>query len=581
VLDSLSGARALVEGQYAAAAARLLRDGLENEARVFDDTGVSDHFAIIPTGKLPPRDLSGDDARLFDLVTRRFLGAFHPPALWEKVERDTVAAGQHFRTRARTLQEPGWRAVLDAGGDEDAVPLPPLAPGGGDAQGVAVAARAAALEAEETRPPARITEARLLSLMENAGKLVEDEDHAAAIDEKGIGTPATRADVIENLIAKGYVVRLGKALRPTVKGIRMVDTLRRIHIDRLTSPELTGELEYHLREVERGRRSQDDFMAEITDYTVEIVDRAKGFAYEELYADVEPLGACPACGRPVVEMAWFYRCREEPPRDPDCPMRFWKDTSGRYLDRATIRTLLRDGRTGEIDGFTARSGRTYRGTLEVDAAEWKLVVRSSGWNEEAASDQPEYDVNPEPLGRCPFEEDCSIVESSTQFVCERKLKEAEFTREQLAQRKAEGIPQSCGFVLPRTVCKREITRDEGLGYLRDGKTEVLTDFTSRFGRPFSATLVLKENGRHGFEFPPRRARGADADADAGPAAAPAAEAGDAAPRRTRSRKPGARRQPAARAQAAERPRPPAKSSPRKRTARKAGARKRKTSPGSS
>jgi DNA topoisomerase-3 len=560
---------------YARAAGTLRARGLENEGRIFDDAGVSDHFAIIPTGTLPRAPLTGDDRRLFDLVVRRFLGAFHPPAQWERVERTTAVGEHRFRTRARSLTEPGWRAVLPDTGDADEAPLPPLVPGASEASDVAVRGVEAETHEEQTRPPARISEARLLSLMENAGKQVDDEDYAEALHEKGIGTPATRADIIENLIAKGYVVRLGKALRPTVKGIRMVDTLRRIHIDRLTSPELTGELEYHLREVERGRRSQDDFMAEISDYTVEIVDRAKSFGYDELYADVEPLGDCPACGRPVVEMAWFYRCREQPPREEDCPMRFWKDTSGRYLDRATVRTLLRDGRTGEIDGFTARSGRTYRGTIEIDEEAWKLVVRSSGWNEEAASDQPEYEVNPEPLGRCPFEEDCSIVESATWFVCERKLKETEFTREQLKQRKAEGVPQSCGFVLPRTVCKREITRDEALTYLREGKTEVLTDFTSRFGRPFSATLVLKENGRHGFEFPPRRPRGADADAASG---AEVAQDAAAEPAR-RPRKPRARRKPAARAQqATPRPKPPRKPRARKPTARKAGTRKRKQTP---
>jgi DNA topoisomerase-3 len=144
----------------------------------------------------------------------------------------------------------------------------------------------------------------------------------------------------------------------------------------------------------------------------------------------------------------------------------------------------------------------------VDGEEWKLKVNSVGWNQEATSDQPEYDVNPEPLGRCPFDEDCGIVESPTQFVCERKLKEAELTKEERKQRKEAGEAQSCGFVFPRTVCKREITRDEALYYLKEGRTELLTDFTSRFGRPFSATLVLKENGRHGFEFPPRKAKGA-------------------------------------------------------------------------
>jgi DNA topoisomerase-3 len=183
-------------------------------------------------------------------------------------------------------------------------------------------------------------------------------------------------------------------------------------------------------------------------------------------------------------------------------MRFWKDTSGRYLNRGAMEVLLRDGKTGALDGFTARNGRTYRGWIEVDREAWQLKVRSLGWNEgESASDQPEYDVNSEPLGRCPFDQECSVVESPTHYVCERKLKQEEL---------GEEAPRckSCGFGLPRTVCRREITREEAQFYIENGKTELLPDFTSRFGRPFSAVLVLKETGRHGFEFPPRtRAKG--------------------------------------------------------------------------
>ncbi len=508
----------------AAAAARLRENGLENEARIFDNAGVTDHFAIVPTGALPREPLTGDDKRLFDLVARRFLGAFHPPAQWERVERTTVAAGESFRTRARTLMVPGWRSVLADTSEEEETPLPALVAGAEEASGVAVRALEARSEAEETKPPARITEARLLSLMENAGQQIEDEDVAAVLHEKGIGTPATRADIIENLIAKGYVVRLGKALRPTVKGIRMIDTLRRIHIDRLTSPELTGEIEFHLLQVERGGRTRGDFMGEITDYTVEIVDRAKSFGYEELYDANETFGNCPACGRPVIEIAWFYRCREEPARDPDCPLRFWKDISGRFLDKRTVRALIANGTSGEIDGFTARNGRTYRGVITLDTDEWKLDVKSAGWNDEATTDTTEYEVDPEPLGRCPFEEDCQIVESPTLFVCERAQKEAELSREERKKRKEDGVPQSCGFVFPRTVCKREITREEADHYLREGKTELLTDFTSRFGRPFSATLVRKDTGRHGFEFPPRKRAGEDGNgaANNADASAPAA-----------------------------------------------------------
>jgi DNA topoisomerase-3 len=287
-----------------------------------------------------------------------------------------------------------------------------------------------------------------------------------------------------------------------VKGIRLIDTLGRIHVDRLTSPELTGEIEYHLLQVERGGRSAEDLMAEITAYASDVVDRAKTFDYDDLYDADDVLGDCPACGRPVIEMAWFYRCREQPDvsREDGCPMRFWKDTSGRYLDRQTVRVLLSDGKTGPLDGFTARNGRTYRGYIELDREDWQLKVRSLGYNEgEGVSDQPEYEVNPEPLGRCPFDEDCQVVESPTQFVCERVLKREDPNADAEA-------PKGCNFVLPRTICKREISREEAQVYVRTGKTEPLSDFTSRFGRPFAATLVLKKNGRHGFEFQPRAER---------------------------------------------------------------------------
>jgi len=220
-------------------------------------------------------------------------------------------------------------------------------------------------------------------------------------------------------------------------------------------------------------------------------------------------------------------------------MRFWKDTSGRYLDRDAMKGLLADGQTRILDGFTARNGRTYKGVIDVDHDEWKLKVSSMGWNEgEGVSETPEYEVDPDPLGACTCEPPSEIIETATQFICRRKQVEdqrAEELKLQKREWKKEGkTPKeiralaaeaqsdeapSCGFVFPRTVCKREITRDEALVYLGTGRTELLEEFTSRFGRPFSATLVLKETGRHGFEFPPRKARGraaGEADSAASP-----------------------------------------------------------------
>jgi DNA topoisomerase-3 len=519
--------------EYGVGAARLLEQGLQNEARTFDDSKVSDHFAVVPTGRMPGAGLSGDDRKLFDLVMRRFLATFHPPAVWERVERTTTVAGQRFRSRARTITEPGWRAVLEGGatadaGDDVAV-LPPLRPAGeaDAAGGVPVANQGIELVSEQTKPAPRITEARLLSLMENAGKDLDDEDLAAAMHERGLGTPATRAEIIENLIAKGYVVRIGRVLRPTAKGIRLIDILRRVHIDGLASAELTGEMELHLHQVEQGQRSSADFMREMEAYTREIVDRAKNFEYEDLYASDPPLGDCPRCGRPVVEGPWFYRCQELPAREEDCPLRIWKDTSGRYLDRATVSNLLRDGKTGAVEGFAARNGRTYQAALEIDREEWAVRVRPVAWEDGQISADPEYEVNPEPLGPCPFEEECAVIESPTQYVCERKLKEADLEGGEGVER-----PKSCGFALPRTVCKRELTREEALVYLAAGRSELLTDFTSRYGRPFSATLVLRKNGRHGFEFPPRASKRGAADPAAADAAGTAADGTtEAAPKR--------------------------------------------------
>jgi DNA topoisomerase-3 len=528
------GGAPLPLSDYAAAARTLIERGLENEKRTFDDKGVSDHFAIVPTGTLPSGDLSGDDRRLYDLVTRRFLATFHPAAQWERVERITEVSGESFRSRARVLREPGWRAIQPAGSDDEVDSLPALVPGQAESEGVGVDTTEIASSEEETKPPPRISEARLLSLMENAGKQIEDEEVAAVLHEKGIGTPATRAEIIENLIAKGYAVRLGKALRPTVKGIRLIDSLHRmgrskagrahaVDIERIASPELTGDLEYQLREVEKGQRSAESFLQEIREYAAGIVDVAKNFEYEELYAGEEPLGTDPRTGKPVYEESWFYKAEGD--RDDETPpVIFWKDTSGRYIDRGAVQSVLEKGESPVLDGFTARNGRTYKGVLELDRDEWKVKVRSVGWNEEGESGTPEYDVDTEPLGTCPICEDAPVIETSTTFECEARLKEAEADAEAAQKAEAAGekkpkkkkeSEKACTFVLPRTVCKREITRDEALHYLKHRKTELLTDFTSRFGRPFAATLVLKENGRHGFEFQPRGAAKKDADAESG------------------------------------------------------------------
>lgn len=486
-LQSLAGTR-----DYGPHARNLMSAGRQNESKIFNNAGISDHFAIIPTGQIKG-GLTGDDEKLFDLVTRRFLAAFYPPAVWEQVERKTIAEGQTFLSRARTLKEPGWRAVLEQT-SSDSSALPPL--GASDAvEGVAVKNLTVEAQQEETKPPPPITEARLLTLMENAGKYVEDEDIAAALHEKGLGTPATRADTIENLKYRDYIDR---GLRPTVKGMRLIDLLHRIKSSRITSAELTGELEMHLDEVEQGRRDPAQFMSEIVEYTKELVEAARTFEYNEIYPNVEPLGICPCGkGKPVYERSWFYRCEENPEgsEEEDCPFRIWKDKSGRYIDRATVKTLLEKGQTGEIDGFRDRRGRTYKGSLKIENL-GLVLLPVAGSESGGGAEEVVFEVDSEPLGADPVHPEAKVVETPTHFISEERQRQM-----QAGERKPKG------FVLPRLVCKREIKREEAIEYMKTGETPFINDFISRYGRPFTAKLKMKEDGRHGFEFMPRGEKG--------------------------------------------------------------------------
>ncbi|MEO1174068.1 MAG: DNA topoisomerase, partial [Myxococcota bacterium] len=441
----------------------------------------------------------GDDAKLFDLVVRRFLVTFFPPAEWSRVERVTVVAEEHFRSRDKVLQTPGWRSVLEES-DAGAGKLKPLVPGQSMAEGVSVESKAFELTNEQTKPPPRITEARLLSLMENAGRYVDDEEAAEAMKDSGIGTPATRADIIENLISKGYVTRAGRALRPSVKGIRLIDILRRMKADRLASPSLTGQLERHLGDVERKKMSADAFMNEVSDYAEQVVDLTKNFEFEDLYPDDEDLGACPLCSRPVFERSWFYRCKEPPGYDPkarrrkkkgeppdpneveDCPFRVWKDKSGRYVDRRTVQELLANKESRELDGFLTRQGRTFRGQLALVEGEIDLKRVEGGESSEDDVGTPEYEVDERPLATCPRCKEGEIMETRSTFICSNGLKVIkEIGKDETSQfpLKKREIPEGsdyCTALLPRTVCKREITRAEAIEFFTAGKTDVFTDF---------------------------------------------------------------------------------------------------------
>jgi DNA topoisomerase III len=471
-LESLSGTE-----EYADPAGRLLEKGLLNRKRVFNDSGVTDHFAIMPTGLLSKK-LPQEDHRVYDLIVRRFLAAFFPEAVWENLERITRVEKESFRTRKRILREPGWRAAYEQKTEGEEA-LPEI----GD-KGVDVRTEKAEIVQEEAKPKPRITEAGLLRLMENAGKQIEDDELAELMRDKGLGTPATRAEIIENLISKDYVRRVGKALAATPKAIRLIDILKRIHVDRLSSAELTGELEQHLRQVERGERTREDFNNEIRGYTREIVGKAKEFQFETLYADEPPLGPCPLCKeRFVREEGFFYPC--EGVSAKQCDFRIWKDKQGRYLDRHTVETLIREGKTPPVAGFFTRDGKGYSARLALDAQGQVQILPA----QEQESTGPLLDENTTPLGPCPKCEEGNILTAPDAYICS-KSKEI-----------------GCSFKLPARLCQRTLSGEEVIAFLNQGRTAVLDGFISKRGRPFRASLVLGEKGKIEWEFPPRGKNG--------------------------------------------------------------------------
>jgi len=468
--------------EYAAAASRLLDSGLSNTARNFDDKAVSDHFAIIPTGSGNPGDLRPDTAKVFDLVSRRFLAAFHPPAVSTEVERITAIGDHKFRTRTRVLKAPGWRAVFERKEKEPRAELPALpTPAGSD-----VNLLSHEVEAKQTNPPSRLTEAALLGLMETAGKEVEDIDKAKVLKETGgLGTPATRAEIIETLIQRQYAERCTalqgrKALRATTRGLRLIDALERIDLPLLTSAELTANLEDALRNVELGEESRDEYMTGTREWTKLIVERIRGFSYAELYQGTESLGTCPTCGKgQVYETLRTWTC-ERGGRDGECDFVIWKEVGGRYVDRRSAGELVTDGETPVKPGFFTRDGREYEASL-VRSEDGRTVVRPKG-----ATEQDTSEVEPADVGPCPFHPDLMVRRSGAGYRCDGYAE------------------KTCKLNLPLQLKQRPLALEEVAGMIgEERKTALLEGFISKRGRPFSATLILGDNGRIKWEFPPR------------------------------------------------------------------------------
>ncbi len=444
--------------------------------RIFNNAKISDHFAIIPT-QLSSAKLNEAEAKLYDLVTKRFLAIFFPAAEFLLTTRITRVADEPFKTEGKVMVKSGWRAVYGKStpidDDHDTASLVAVTPG------KPVATESIEIIANQTRPPARFNEATLLSAMEGAGKLVEDEELRAAMSAKGLGTPATRAAIIEGLVFENYLLRVGRELHPTAKAFSLITLLRGLKIPELISPELTGNWEYQLRQIEQGQLKRASFMDKISEMTKRIVEQAKTQRGETIEGDFSVLTApCPKCGGVVHETYKKFQCQK-------CDFALWKILAGRQFEVDEMETLITQRKVGPLLGFRSKMGQSFNAIiLLTDTLEMKFDFGNNDANVEAVDFSGKT-----PLGKCP-KCNCSVYEHDLHYVCE----------------KAIGAERSCTFKVAKIILERSIEREQIIKLLEKGKTDLLTKFISKKGRPFSAYLVANPDGKISFEFEQKTAK---------------------------------------------------------------------------
>ncbi|OXJ00763.1 MULTISPECIES: DNA topoisomerase III [Burkholderia] len=452
--------------------------------RIFDNSKISDHFAIIPTLQAP-KSLSEPEQKLYDMVVKRFLAVFFPAAEFRVTTRITEVAGHHFKTEGKVLVEPGWLQVYgrDAeGADANLVPVQ---------KDEKVKTDEIAAVALVTKPPARYSEATLLSAMEGAGKLVEDDELREAMAAKGLGTPATRAAIIEGLLGEKYLVREGRELIPTAKAFQLMTLLRGLGVKELTAPELTGEWEYKLSQMERGNLGREAFMQEIARMTQQIVKRAKEYDSDTIPGDYATLETpCPNCGGQVKENYRRFACTK-------CEFSISKIPGSRQFEIAEVEELLREKTIGPLSGFRSKMGRPFSAILKLsfddETKNYKLEFdfgQDSGGEEGEA---PDFSAQ-EPVGACPK---CKgrVFEHGMSYVCEHSV----------------ANPKTCDFRSGKVILQQEITREQMGKLLADGRTDLLPNFkSSRTGRNFKAFLVKQPDGKIGFEFEKKEPKAAAA-----------------------------------------------------------------------
>jgi DNA topoisomerase-3 len=447
-------------------------------------------------------------------VVKRFLAVFYPPAeflVTTRISSVEAAGRQHkFQTNGKVLVDPGWLAVYGKEAQEEDANLVPVAPG------EKVRTEAVEVVALKTRPPARYTEATLLSAMEGAGKLIDDDELREAMAEKGLGTPATRAAIIEGLILEKYMFRDGRELVPTAKAFQLMTLLRGLGVEDLTKPELTGNWEYQLAEMEHGRLKREAFMAEIAKMAERIVRKAKEYDRETIPGDYATLATpCPNCGGVVKENYRRFVCTGAAgtAEDAGCGFSITKIPGGRSFELAEVEAFLRDRKIGPLEGFRSKAGWPFSAELRLvrddEIGNWKLEFDfGEEARREAESGEPLDFSAQQSLGACPK---CQghVYEHGTNYVCEH----------------AVGAHVACDFKTGKIILQQPVARDQVSKLLHGGRTDLLENFVSnKTRRKFKAFLVYdRKEGKVGFEFEPRPQRAPGRPAAKAAAKAPAAK----------------------------------------------------------
>jgi DNA topoisomerase-3 len=498
-MDALAAMR-----EFGPFAKQVLKNGwVKPNKRIFDNSKISDHFAIIPTLQAPGH-LSEAEAKLYDLVVRRFLAVFFPSAEFLHTTRITAVGEARFRTDGRVMQSPGWLAVYGKSLQDETVNLPPIK------DGERVKTLEAKATASQTRPPARFNEATLLSAMEGAGKLVEDDELREAMGAKGLGTPATRAAVIEGLINEKYIERLGRELKPTWKAFRLFFALRHFGVDEITSPELTGDWEFKLKQMEQAKLPREKFMQHIEQVTRDLVTRVKtGTIPEEAFATVA--APCPKCGGVIQETYRKFQCQS-------CDFYIWPVLLGRDWSPEEVAELVTKKFIGPLTGFRSKQGRPFSAGLRL-TDDFRIEFAFGQGSDSDNAEAPDFSAQ-DALGPCPK---CGsrVFEHGVAYVCEKSV----------------GPARSCDFRSGRMILQQPVERAQMQKLLATGRTDLLTGFMSKKNRKFKAFLVKTPQGKIGFEFLPRAERpGKAPGGKVAPAEKPVAEKSGEAKKAAKARK---------------------------------------------